>query len=110
MAEAYVIDAVRSAVGKRGGALSGVHPVDLGALGWRQPLLCICIEVVDRDLDPVGTLGNDVARRACGHGNGHCQGSDTEDSKHGVQVHFWKDKRKKAGVSPRLLYHKRACD
>jgi acetyl-CoA C-acetyltransferase len=31
MAEAYVIDAVRSAVGKRNGSLSGVHPIDLGA-------------------------------------------------------------------------------
>lgn len=29
--DAYVIDAVRTAVGKRGGALAGVHPADLGA-------------------------------------------------------------------------------
>ena len=29
--EAYVVDAVRTPVGKRGGALSGVHPADLGA-------------------------------------------------------------------------------
>ena len=28
--EAYVIDAVRTPIGKRGGALSGVHPADLG--------------------------------------------------------------------------------
>ena len=35
MPEAYVIDAVRSAVGKRNGSLSGVHPVDLGAAAWR---------------------------------------------------------------------------
>ena len=35
MAEAYVIEAVRTAVGKRNGGLSGVHPVDLGAAGWR---------------------------------------------------------------------------
>ncbi|MCV7356163.1 steroid 3-ketoacyl-CoA thiolase FadA6 [Mycolicibacterium fluoranthenivorans] len=35
MGEAYVIDAVRTAVGKRGGSLSGVHPVDLGAAAWR---------------------------------------------------------------------------
>ena len=33
--EAYVIDAVRTAVGKRNGSLAGVHPVDLGAAGWR---------------------------------------------------------------------------
>src|SRR5258708_2926925 len=31
MPEAYIIDAVRSPVGKRGGALSGGHPADLGA-------------------------------------------------------------------------------
>ena len=46
MAEAYVIDAVRTAVGKRNGALAGIHPVDLGALGWRG--------LLDRvDVDPV---------------------------------------------------------
>src|ERR1700710_2308015 len=45
MAEAYVIDAVRTAVGKRNGALSGIHPVDLGAHAWRG--------LLDRtDLDP----------------------------------------------------------
>jgi acetyl-CoA C-acetyltransferase len=32
---AYVIDAVRTAVGKRNGGLAGVHPVDLGAAAWR---------------------------------------------------------------------------
>jgi acetyl-CoA C-acetyltransferase len=32
---AYIIDAVRTAVGKRNGGLSGVHPVDLGAAAWR---------------------------------------------------------------------------
>ncbi len=31
MATAYIVDAVRSAGGKRGGKLAGVHPVDLGA-------------------------------------------------------------------------------
>jgi acetyl-CoA C-acetyltransferase len=31
MATAYIVDAVRSAGGKRGGRLAGVHPVDLGA-------------------------------------------------------------------------------
>ncbi len=31
MAEAYIIDAVRSPVGRRGGGLCGVHPADLGA-------------------------------------------------------------------------------
>jgi acetyl-CoA C-acetyltransferase len=31
VAEAYVLDALRTPVGRRGGALSGVHPADLGA-------------------------------------------------------------------------------
>ncbi|MGL3823158.1 acetyl-CoA C-acetyltransferase [Sphingopyxis sp. R3-92] len=31
MAEAYIVDAVRTAGGKRGGKLAGIHPVDLGA-------------------------------------------------------------------------------
>jgi acetyl-CoA C-acetyltransferase len=31
VAEAYVLDAVRTPVGRRGGALSAVHPADLGA-------------------------------------------------------------------------------
>ncbi|MDO8777655.1 MAG: acetyl-CoA C-acetyltransferase [Burkholderiaceae bacterium] len=31
MAEAYIVDAVRTAGGRRGGRLSGWHPVDLGA-------------------------------------------------------------------------------
>ena len=31
MAEAYIVDAVRTAGGKRGGRLAGIHPVDLGA-------------------------------------------------------------------------------
>nr|WP_043647323.1 acetyl-CoA C-acetyltransferase [Nocardia thailandica] len=35
MRDAYVIDAVRTAVGKRGGALAGVHPADLGAAALR---------------------------------------------------------------------------
>jgi acetyl-CoA C-acetyltransferase len=35
MGEAYIVDAVRTAVGKRNGGLSGVHPVDLGAAAWR---------------------------------------------------------------------------
>jgi acetyl-CoA C-acetyltransferase len=35
MPEAYVVGAVRTAVGKRNGGLSGVHPIDLGAAAWR---------------------------------------------------------------------------
>src|SRR5260370_34094122 len=31
MPEAYIVDAVRTPVGKRGGGLAAVHPADLGA-------------------------------------------------------------------------------
>ena len=31
MAEAYIVDAVRTAGGKRGGKLAGWHPVDMAA-------------------------------------------------------------------------------
>ena len=43
--EAYVIDAVRTPVGKRGGSLAGVHPIDLGVHAFRG--------IFDRvDVDP----------------------------------------------------------
>ncbi|MGB3486028.1 MAG: steroid 3-ketoacyl-CoA thiolase FadA6 [Mycobacterium sp.] len=45
MPEAYVVEAVRTAVGKRNGSLAGLHPIDLGAAAWRG--------VFDRvDVDP----------------------------------------------------------
>jgi acetyl-CoA C-acetyltransferase len=68
MAEAYVIDAVRSAVGKRGGALSGVHPVDLGALGWRAIFDRVDVDpaavddVVAGCLDTIGPQAGNIAR------------------------------------------------
>jgi acetyl-CoA C-acetyltransferase len=31
VAEAYIVSAVRTPVGRRGGGLAGVHPADLGA-------------------------------------------------------------------------------
>src|SRR6202140_73843 len=31
MPEAYIVDAIRTPVGRRGGGLAGVHPADLGA-------------------------------------------------------------------------------
>jgi len=43
--QAYVIDAVRTPVGKRGGSLAGVHPIDLGVYAFRG--------IFDRnDVDP----------------------------------------------------------
>ena len=45
MAEAYVIDAARTAVGKRNGSLAAIHPIDLGGYAFRG--------ILDRnDVDP----------------------------------------------------------
>ena len=35
MAEAYIIDALRTPVGRKKGSLSSTHPADLGARAWR---------------------------------------------------------------------------
>src|ERR1700761_8721419 len=68
MPEAYVIDAVRTAVGKRNGALAGIHPVDLGALGWRG-LLDRCDvdpaavdDVIAGCVDAIGGQAGNIAR------------------------------------------------
>ena len=68
MPEAYIVDAVRSPVGKRGGGLSGLHPADLGAHSIRA-----LMERVDMDpgavddvvfgcVDTVGGQAGDIAR------------------------------------------------
>ena len=68
MAEAYVIDAVRTAVGKRNGSLAGVHPVDLGALGWRGLLDRVDIDpaavddVIAGCVDAIGAQAGNIAR------------------------------------------------
>ncbi len=38
MSDAYIIAAARTPVGKRGGALAGVHPVSLGALALGEAI------------------------------------------------------------------------
>lgn len=68
MAEAYVIDAVRTAVGKRNGSLAGVHPVDLGALGWRALLDRVDVDpaavndVIAGCLDTIGGQAGNIGR------------------------------------------------
>src|SRR3984957_18741057 len=68
MPEAYVIDAVRTAVGKRNGSLAGVHPVDLGALGWRGLLDRVDIDpaavedVIAGCVDAIGAQAGNIAR------------------------------------------------
>lgn len=68
MAEAYIVDAVRSPVGRRRGGLSGVHPADLGAyllpeLLKRSDLDPMAIDdVVYGCLDTIGGQAGDIAR------------------------------------------------
>ena len=70
MAEAYIIDAVRSPVGRRGGALSEVHPLDLGAhaiaaLVARSGIDPGAVEdVVWGCVDAIGPQAGDLARSA----------------------------------------------
>jgi acetyl-CoA C-acetyltransferase len=70
MAEAYIIDAVRTPVGKRGGSLSQVHPADLGAFPLQQLIERTGIDpaavedVVFGCLDTIGPQAGDIARTA----------------------------------------------
>ncbi|GII29205.1 acetyl-CoA C-acetyltransferase [Planotetraspora mira] len=70
MAEAYIVEAVRAPVGRRGGGLSGVHPADLGAhvlteLMSRSGVDPAAVDdVVFGCLDAVGPQAGDIARTA----------------------------------------------
>ncbi|MEU5883312.1 acetyl-CoA C-acetyltransferase [Spirillospora sp. NPDC047279] len=68
MAEAYIVDAVRAPVGRRGGGLAGAHPADLGAhvlstLMDRTKVDPAAVEdVVFGCVDNVGPQAGDIAR------------------------------------------------
>jgi len=68
MTEAYIIDAVRTPVGRRGGALSQVHPADLGAHALRALVDRTGVDpaavedVVFGCLDAIGPQAGDIAR------------------------------------------------
>ena len=68
MAEAYIIDTVRTPVGRRGGGLSQVHSADLGAhvltaLVERTGIDPSLVEdVVFGCLDTIGSQSGDIAR------------------------------------------------
>ena len=70
MPDAFIVDAVRTPVGKRGGGLSGVHPADLGATALtalmdRAGLDPAAVEdVVFGCVDAVGPQAGDIARTA----------------------------------------------
>ncbi len=68
--EAYVIDAVRTPIGKRGGALAGVHPADLGAAALQGLLGRNAIDPGNVDdvifgcVDAIGPQAGNIARTA----------------------------------------------
>jgi acetyl-CoA C-acetyltransferase len=70
MPEAYIVEAVRTPVGKRNGGLAGVHPADLGAhaltaLIERSGIDPAAVEdVVFGCLDTIGPQAGDIARTA----------------------------------------------
>jgi len=70
MAEAFIAGAVRTAVGKRNGALSGVHPVDLGAHALRALVKRTGIDPAAVDdvimgcVSQIGPQSLDIARNA----------------------------------------------
>ncbi len=70
MPEAYIVDAVRTAVGKRGGGLSGRHPADLGADVLTAVLARTGIDpaavddVVFGCVDAIGPQAGNIARTA----------------------------------------------
>jgi acetyl-CoA C-acetyltransferase len=68
MAEAYIVDAVRTPVGKRGGGLRAAHPADLGAhvikaLVERSRIDPLAVDdVIFGCVDTVGPQAGDIAR------------------------------------------------
>ena len=70
MNDAYIIDAIRTPVGRRGGGLSQVHPADLGAhaikgLLERTGLDPLAVDdVIMGCLDTMGPQAGDIARTA----------------------------------------------
>ncbi|WP_435056949.1 acetyl-CoA C-acetyltransferase [Streptomyces sp. bgisy060] len=70
MPEAYIVEAVRTPVGRRGGGLAAVHPADLGAhvltaLVARSGIDPAAVDdVVFGCLDTVGPQAGDIARTA----------------------------------------------
>lgn len=70
MTEAFIIDALRTPVGRRGGGLSGVHPADLAAAVIGETVRRTGIESDEFDevilgaIDQVGPQAMDIARTA----------------------------------------------
>src|ERR1700736_6122277 len=68
MPEAYIVDAVRTPVGKRGGGLAAIHPADLGAHVLKAIIERTGIDpatvedVVFGCVDAIGPQAGDIAR------------------------------------------------
>ena len=68
MSEAYIVDAVRTPTGRRGGGLAAVHPADLGAAAIKALLRRTGVDpmavedVIFGNLDNVGPNAGDIAR------------------------------------------------
>ncbi|MGB7361597.1 MAG: acetyl-CoA C-acetyltransferase [Rhodococcus sp. (in: high G+C Gram-positive bacteria)] len=68
--EAFVVDAVRTAVGKRGGGLAGVHPLDLGAAAITAIVTRTGVDPGDVDdvilgcVDAIGPQAGNIGRSA----------------------------------------------
>lgn len=70
MTEAYIVDAVRTPIGKKNGGLSGVHPADLGAHVIRALVERTGIDPAGVDdvvfgcVDAIGGQAGNIARTA----------------------------------------------
>jgi acetyl-CoA C-acetyltransferase len=70
VAEAYIVDAVRTAVGKRVGGFAGEHPADMaahviGTVAGRHDLDPAAVnDVILGCLDNIGSQAGDIARAA----------------------------------------------
>ena len=70
MPEAYIVDAVRTAIGKRGGRLADVHPADVGATVLRAVVERTGIDpagvddVIFGGVDAIGPQAGNIARTA----------------------------------------------
>ena len=99
MAEAYIVDAVRTPVGRRGGGLAQVHPADLGAhvlkaLVERTGLDPLAVEdVFFGCVDTIGPQAGDIARtvlagrRACPR-RSRARRSTASAARRSRRVHF----------------------
>jgi acetyl-CoA C-acetyltransferase len=70
VAEAYIVDAVRTPVGRRGGGLAGAHPADLGAHVIKELVARTGVDPLAVDdvilgcVDTIGPQAGDIARTA----------------------------------------------